>query len=444
MGDSNQHPTSPANQFIHTVSSVKTKPTKATQNKHNMKTKIQILVAAALGVLTLGGLTKTHAGYNVLSPYSLTPMEVNPLSGTFNAFEGGFTAYSGTLYTWGDSSFGSYGYFTTNIATGDATLVNYQHLNGNGYGDPFGIYVPTSGTFYAGTYNDNGTGGLYGYDGKTPWNFVGPFGSPYSADSSKAYGNLVFIAGLTGTWSGTYGQNTNIAVYPHASGTNTYQVIISGTGNSSCVALDDSGNVYYASYSDTISPKTTSLLRWSSTDVANAFSNGSALTVSAATVLTDLPVDAAGANGLAVDEGGNAFFTVNGGSGAGIYVWTSTSGTGHGANYTKVADLTSGWAGFLDTEGNVLNGGTLIADSTDFSNDYYIITYGGSAPAAVKAARKTTSAAAPITLNAEQSAYVQTLRDKYKANPKSLTNRELKIVIGGSNRFILTGTASAK
>ncbi|MDR1304860.1 MAG: hypothetical protein LBK76_06510, partial [Verrucomicrobiales bacterium] len=389
-----------------------------------MKTNL-IKTLLATGVLTCSGLNQGHAqSYNDYGTYNgqkfygkQATILAQSSTATF-MFEGGFTAYSSTLHTWTSLSSAERGYHTTDlnpIVTTSATsvtsvLVWGGTLNGQG-GDPFGVYNPAdSGTFYAGTYNGQGTSALWTYNGPgKAWTNHGPFGAPYGAATSKdgEFPDYVFIAGLTGTWSGSYGQNTNIVIYPNqSSGTSEYQVIIEAAGNSANVAVDGDGNVYYAEYARS---GPTYLRKWDARAVGTAITSGTHLTYTNATILCTLPGPG---NGITADAGGNVFFSTGGTANSGIYMW-NTDLVGTGTDYIKVAAVNSGSPGDLDSEGDVVNGGFLYAGTTRFGgSDFTIITLG--TPLPQPAAARTAVAAAPVKvkLNAAESAYVRKVRQQ--------------------------------
>ncbi|MDR1305210.1 MAG: SMP-30/gluconolactonase/LRE family protein [Verrucomicrobiales bacterium] len=339
-----------------------------------------LLAAAAVGALTLGG-----ASNNARASYEPVSSSYTVSTSTLNInFEGGFSVNSGTAYLWSPfpgttSPTGTAGYNTANVSTGDTVIVSSATLNGDG-GDPFGLYA--SGTFYAGTYTgtDDPAGGLYYYN-TTSGTFtpLADFEGLYSAASNPS--GTVFVAGLNEAWTGTYGQNTVIAVYNSGS----FKPIIQAVGNSAGVAFDNSGNLYYASYADTTGTTPCYLYKWSADDVSTATgTSGTILPLSSGTVLGVLPVDSYGANGVAVDAGGNVFVASNGSDddSNGIFVWAATSTVG--APLTQFAYLTPttgapyDWAGFLVASGTVLEGsGTLYLGSSGGLRDLTAITYSG-------------------------------------------------------------------
>jgi hypothetical protein len=351
----------------------------------NMKTNIRLLTLTLIGALTFCGVSQIRASYD---PDTTAFAFVSSTTSLGVDFNGGFSVYSGTAHLWSTAtSTGTGGYNIANVNTGATVVVSGTMLDGNIYGDPFGIYLPfSSGTFYAATYNGNsGTnaGGLWRYN-NGPWSKQGVFSGLFAA----AYGGTtthLYLSGLNAAWSGTYGQNNVIAVYP---GTGTFQPIISATGNSAAVAVDNAGNVYYADYP---SSGTAYLRRWAATDVQNAINSGGTIVLSYAnaSILTALPAGGR-ASGIAVDSGTNVFLSYNTGTSGGIAVWTGGNSTfditSPVAVITPTPDGYWDWAGSLFATGDVISGsGTLYAGSTAMLNDLTLITVGANA-AKLKAA----------------------------------------------------------
>ncbi len=284
--------------------------------------------------------------------------------------QGGFTVHDGNLYSW---NWGGT-YSITNLSSNS---VAYQSsattLDGNGYGDPLGIYDSSTGSFYAGTYGYSGSG-LWRYNSNNTWTKLGVFDSLYGADT---YQGRVYASGLNTIWNGSSGQENVIALYD-LSGNSQHDVLIQATGNSASVAVDKYGNVYYANYGN-LDGTLSGLRMWTAAQIDSVradLGNGQAgggildtyLTYADSTLLCELP---GGANGITVDDAGNVFVSYNGSS-SGILMWNADLGIG---NSLVIAELDWGWAGFLDAEGDVLNGGTLYAGSAMFSNDMTLITH---------------------------------------------------------------------
>lgn len=300
--------------------------------------------------------------------------------------QGGFTVYEGQLYSWNSQGFGNAaGYYS--IVDLESNNIVYQsttaNLGGNGYGDPFGIYDPVTDTFYAGTYGGSGTG-MWRYNGGGTWTKLGVFDSLYGADS---HAGLIYASGLNEIWNGSSGQDNVIALYD-LSGGSRHDVLIQATGNSASVAVDKYGNVYYANYGN-LDGNLNGLYVWSAAQIDSVradLGHGGAgggeddlyLTYGDGVFLTQLP---GGANGITVDDAGNVFVSVNGDF-SGIVMWNMLLGVGSEwdlDHYIEIAGIGGfwGWAGFLDAEGNVLDGGTLYAGSSMLSNDFSLITYSG-------------------------------------------------------------------
>jgi hypothetical protein len=320
-------------------------------------------LAAALGLLVVthpqafgtdtSNIADVSSGYNARDVVTSLPIS------------GGFSVSGGLVHTWTDDMFGAdgyQGYRTGNLATGQVTSISIPSGQyGNGFGDPFGAYDAGSGTFYAGYYS-NSDAGVLRYSGGS-WTNLGSFQSLYGADVRN--GDL-YVSGLNAIWTGGTDQDNQIALFD-LSGGNQHDVLIQASGNSAHVAVDAFGNVYYANYNGT-SP---ALYRWSFDDINSVradMGGGDAgggegdlfLTYDDADLLSFLPQ---GANGIAVDEGGNVFVTVNGAGSSLLVMWNETMGTGSSINVETIATLDSsqffGWFGPIDTVGDFLNGGSV-------------------------------------------------------------------------------------
>jgi hypothetical protein len=285
----------------------------------------------------------------------------------FYYISGGYTIANGQLHTWSNDYFyGDSGYRVADMKTGTITTVGKPSFNiaSNGYGDPFGLYDAQNDVFYAGTYDDAG-GGMLKYNCKTKtWSSLGTFNSLYGAD---VYNGEVYASGLNEIWNGSVGQANQIALYD-LSGGSSHDVLVQATGNSACVALDRDGNLYYANYNGT-SP---SLYRWTKeqvdsvrADLGNGTTGGNEndlyLTYDDGEFLASLD---GGANGIAVDDGGNVFITINGVSGTGgeLVMWNET--TGDICKTIAYMDVNAyGWLGYIDTVGDFLHGGTVYTNN---------------------------------------------------------------------------------
>lgn len=276
---------------------------------------------------------------------------------------GGFSVHNGQVHTWVNDWTGNPGYIIGDITSNIYTTVGKPAggVNSNGYGDAFGIYDHVGQRFYVGTYNFSGSG-LYSYDVATQsWSDHGAFDSLYGV---AVQDGQVYASGLNAIWNGSAGQANQIALYD-LSGTGQHDVIIQASGNSAHVAVDAAGNVYYANYGDSSS----ALYRWSFEDinlVRADLGNGGVgggiddifLTYDDAIVLTLLP---SGGNGIAIDEAGNVFVTVNG-TESSLLMWNESMGVwdeNDPFHFQRIASGTSGWLGALDTEGDFLNGGSV-------------------------------------------------------------------------------------
>lgn len=320
-------------------------------------------LAAALGLLVVthphAFATDTSSIADVASGYNARDVVTGlPISG-------GFSVANGVVHTWTDDMFsadGYQGYRTGNLTTGLVTSISKPSAQyGNGYGDAFGAYDAGSGTFYAGYYS-NSDAGVLRYSGGS-WTNLGTFQSLYGAE---AHNGDLYVSGLNAIWTGGTDQSNQIALFD-LSGGNQHDVLIQATGNSAHVAVDVLGNVYYANYNGS----TPALYRWSLEDInsvradmgggdAGGGSGDLFLTYGDADILSFLP---AGANGLAVDEGGNVFVTVNGAGSSLLVMWNETMGAGASDHVETIATLDSGsffgWFGPIDTVGDFLNGGSV-------------------------------------------------------------------------------------
>jgi hypothetical protein len=331
-----------------------------------------------LALVTLVFTPATQAQYVAVAPDFQIANGHLPVTPQF-----GFSVSNGQLYSW------NWGNTCSITDLSNMSLV-FQFapytLDGNGYGDPFGIYDPENNVFYVGTFNGAGSGMWRYSPANNTWTKLGVFNSLYGAD---IYQGRVYASGLNQIWNGKSGQDNQIALYD-LSGQGHHDVLIQTTGNSATTAVDRQGNVYYANYGN-LTGEPSGLYMWTSTqidsvraDLGHGDAGGDAgdlfLTYADGCFLTALP---GGANGLTVDDAGNVFVTVNG-SVSGLLMWNSSLGTwteGDPDHYTLIATPDGwGWAGFLDAEGDVLNGGTLYAGSTMMGDDISVITYTGAIP----------------------------------------------------------------
>lgn len=320
----------------------------------------------SLAALTLAGASPLAAqltGIESANPalYSITER----LTGL--GIYGGYSVHQGELHFWGGLSYpAAQHYRVYDIASGGMvsdTAVSGITVASNGYGDAFGLFDPAGNTFYVGTYQSSGSG-LYSYNRDTgAWAAHGVFDSLYGA---AAHNGKIYASGLNTIWNGGVGQDNQIALYD-LSGGGAHDVVIRTAGNSAGVAVDALGNVYYANYNG----GSAALYRWSAAQidsVSASFGNGDAgggagdiyLTYADGELLTALP---AGANGIAVDAGGNVFVAVNDfGGTSGLLMWNDTLGVGDAANYRFIvvgAEGSYGWFGGVQVDGDFLAGGTL-------------------------------------------------------------------------------------
>ena len=273
--------------------------------------------------------------------------------------EGGFSCHNDIVHYWNAST----GYSVLDATTGDVSLIGKPAvIKSNGYGDPFGVYDPLNDCFYAATCDYMSDGYLYRYDYSTlEWSEIG---SAVNFYGGAVYQGELYFSGLNEPWDGGYGQTTYISRFvpdsPHTYGGSNLQLhdsIIETAGNSAHLTIDAHGNIYYATYSI---DGTSALYKWTRAQVEtviNDIANNEEdefLTLADGEKLTDLP---GGANGLAADEDGNVFITVN--MPSYLLMWNGISGDGH--NYTIIAEPTFewGWMGAMAIEGSFDSGDVL-------------------------------------------------------------------------------------
>lgn len=272
--------------------------------------------------------------------------------------EGGFNVSSGQIHYWNAPNWASDGgYSVLDSATGTVTNMGRPaSVSTNGFGDPFGVYNSQHDSFYAASYLNSGTSCLYKYDyGTSSWSEEGTAVNMYGGD---VYNGDLYISGLREPWTGGY-DNTFVSLYDF-SHLHAHDALIEVGGASAHVALDNQGNVYYGKFEPA---GTAALYRWTADQVAGVVDDlaGGAidtyLTLDDGQKLADLE---GGANGLAVDDAGNIFFTFNGASSS-LCMWDGTIGDGF--NYDVIATLdpsqSFGWFGPLAIEGNFLEGAPL-------------------------------------------------------------------------------------
>ncbi|MDR1146371.1 MAG: PEP-CTERM sorting domain-containing protein [Verrucomicrobiales bacterium] len=340
------------------------------------------LLTATLGLAAADLRAQELNNYTTYNDFTITASYELPYS-----TQGGFTVYNGNLYSWnfGNTWEDNPSYAIYNLASQTILDFNNDHaLDGNSFGDPFGLYDPDTSTFYAGTYDDKGATGVWRYDGNGDWTKLGAFASLYGAD---LYQGRLYASGLNEIWNHKVGQNNQIALYD-LTGHSQHDVIIQTTGNSATVAVDRQGNVYYANFNGTIAP---SLYMWTAeqvnsvrADLENGGAGGSEddlyLTYDDGLFLTSVP---GGANGITVDDAGNVFVSyTKGGYDNGILMWNESLGLAADDGETHYLDVVtfSGFGvgsspSFLDTEGDILNGGTLYIGPAFSGYDFLFLTY---------------------------------------------------------------------
>lgn len=161
-------------------------------------------------------------------------------------------------------------------------------------------------------------------------------------------GEDLFVSGLG---AGTYGDPNCIWKLDETGANNHLKVIETG-GSSAGLAIDEEGNVYYATYffsEDNI------VYKWNSNDVDEVLAgNIDPLTVADAEKLSDLP---SGAYDCEMDEAGNLTFNCNDFTNGGfVAVWNGV--TGAGENYIKTATTTE-WMTTIAATGDVNGGGKI-------------------------------------------------------------------------------------
>lgn len=271
------------------------------------------------------------------------------------AIEGQFSVHDGIGHYW-NADWGAGAYRTVDLDTGTVTNIGAPGtILTNGYGDPFGMYDSTTNAFYAATYYGSGESYVYKYDYATAsWSEGIKAVNIYGGDF---YNGQLYIAGLREPWSGGYDSNY-VSLFDF-SGNGYHDALIETGGASAHVALDTSGNVYYATYDPSGAGQ---LFRWSADQVStvvNDLAGGAEdtfLTLADGEKLTNLP---GGANGITVDEAGHVFVTTNG-SNATLLMWSGLAGDGD--NYEVIGTNSDGlyaWFGPLDIEGNFLQGDAL-------------------------------------------------------------------------------------
>jgi hypothetical protein len=175
-------------------------------------------------------------------------------------------------------------------------------------------------------------------------------------DMVKMENNLLVSATIYGSPNSIYLLDTT--------GNDNHRAIIETTGSSAGISLDQSENLYYASYFG----ENDKLLRWSYWDVMAVIENESAtsLLLTDAEKLSDLP---AGAYDCDIDNANNVFISINDYTAEKVLAkWNGT--LGDGLNYDTVA-ITDGdydWFTMVKSKGNALNPGN--------ENGVFTLSYG--------------------------------------------------------------------
>jgi len=278
--------------------------------------------------------------------------------------EGGFNVASGQAHYWNASS----GYHILDTTTGAITDVGTPDSYSTNFGgDPFGIYDATSQKFHASTYASGSETFLYTYDhAAEEWADAGQAVNMYGGAISQG---TFYISGLREPWTG--GFDTNYISLYDFSGSNQHDALIETGGASAHVAVDTAGNVYYATYGDWGSHGR--LYKWDATSVQGVINDLAAgdedtyLALTDGEILSTLP---AGGNGIAVDDSGTVFFTINNftdPSLSGVLRWDASMGTGEAENFQMLlskedAGLDPGdfaWFGPVAIDGTFDQGDTL-------------------------------------------------------------------------------------
>ncbi|MBC2594170.1 PEP-CTERM sorting domain-containing protein [Ruficoccus amylovorans] len=269
--------------------------------------------------------------------------------------DGQFTVSGGNIHYWSASS----GYSTYNLSTGATTTIGKPPAgtSSNGFGDPFGVYDSSSGTFYTASFRSGGSSYIYRHDSASG-SWLQNSGSTYGTELVNAYGGAtrngqLYVSGLVEPWNGGYGQSTFISLFDADGRQDT---LIETANNSAYLAVDGDGGVYYGIFN---LGGSSSLYYWTAEQVASVtndlYAEGAVdtfLTLADGQILLDID---GGFNGLTVDEAGNIFFSVNGGSAGSVVGMVDDSSEG----YAVIYDGPGMWYGALSIDGDFNDGATL-------------------------------------------------------------------------------------
>lgn len=290
--------------------------------------------------------------------------------------EGGFNVYDGQIHWWNAPNnwgMSSPGYHVLNTATGSITDMGQPtSVNTNGFGDPFGVYDSQNNCFYAASYDNGWTSCLYKYSyASGTWSEEGKAVNMYGGD---VYNGSLYISGLREPWTGGY-DDTFISLYDFSS-LHAHDALIKVGGASAHVAVDNQGNVYYATYDPTGQG---GLYRWNADivqSVINDLAGGEEDTFLTLENGQKLSALAGGANGLIVDDAGHVFITFNSMSStpSALCMWNGTAGSGLNYDTLAIAGPSANWFGPLAIDGNFLNGAPLYG-SFGFGGPITEITY---------------------------------------------------------------------
>jgi hypothetical protein len=153
------------------------------------------------------------------------------------------------------------------------------------------------------------------------------------------YNSQIYVSGLN---SSDYSTPNSIYLLD-TSGSNNHTKVIETGGSSVGLAIDNQGNIYCGTANTPYA-----IYRWNKTDIDNAVSGGTFLTIDDATKLADLPKSP---SDLEFDAAGNLLFSYNEyGTGGAIARWNGTEGDGN--NYEDIA-TSSQWLTYVHAKGDV-------------------------------------------------------------------------------------------
>ncbi|MGZ0654466.1 hypothetical protein ACWPKS_02570 [Coraliomargarita sp. W4R72] len=225
--------------------------------------------------------------------------------------EGAFSINDGALHYWTNGE--GYRIYALDWDVEQVIGLPTGSAPAGGYDLPFGVFDAEAGLFYGGTYVSEGLRYVSVYDevGST-WLFdastLAGFTDVYGA---TLYAGALTVAGRTQAWNseGTLGDYIfNFDTNPSSDGTVRHDALILTEDSSGAVAYGPDGGLYYAT------TETNSIYYWSAAQIASVtddfdvVSTDSYLALSTGQKLLDLPGHI---GGIAVDEAGVLFFTMN-------------------------------------------------------------------------------------------------------------------------------------